>query len=64
MCSEVPDVSVLSDNMNMEELAPVLKSIIVTRTKEGATVEEIIGNVLTLKCLPIFLTYFLLIIIV
>lgn len=48
VCSEVPDVSSLSNKINMEELAPVLKSIIVTRTKEGATIEEIIGNVLTL----------------
>lgn len=44
VCSEVPSVSILSNNTSMEDLAPVLKSIIVTRTKEGATVDEIIHD--------------------
>lgn len=38
--SEAPDLT----NIKMEELAPILKSIIVTRTKEGATIDEIIDD--------------------
>lgn len=43
--NEAPNASTLSNNnINMEEIAPVLKSIIVTRSKEGATVDEIIDD--------------------
>lgn len=44
VCSEAPDVSSLSYGLDMEEVAPVLKSIIITRSKDGATVDEIIAD--------------------
>lgn len=46
VCSEVLDAGTLCNNINLEELAPVLKSVIITRTKEGATVDEIIDDYL------------------
>lgn len=43
VCSEVHD-EIDSVAGNLEEATPILKSIIVTRTKEGATVDEIIDD--------------------
>lgn len=44
VCSEVSGVGTLPSSINLNELAPILKSIIITRTKEGATVDEIIDD--------------------
>lgn len=47
VCSDIHHhEEVVSEGANLDEIAPVLKSIIVTRTKDGATVDEIIGNLL------------------
>ncbi|KXJ73715.1 hypothetical protein RP20_CCG015184 [Aedes albopictus] len=45
VCSDIHHhEEVVSEGANLDEIAPVLKSIIVTRTKDGATVDEIIGD--------------------
>lgn len=46
VCNEVPGVGTLPISINLEELAPVVKSIIITRTQSGATVDEIIDDYL------------------
>lgn len=40
----VRDTSVSAESTNMQELTPILKSIIITRCKDGATIDEIIGD--------------------
>lgn len=47
VCSDSLDVGTLPNDIDLEEIAPVLKSIIISRTKEGATVEEIIDDYAT-----------------
>lgn len=44
VCSDVHDGTTQSEAGSLEKIAPILKSIIVTRSKDGATVDEIIGN--------------------
>lgn len=42
--SQVDNISIGSEDVNTEEMKPVLKSIIVTRCKDGATIDEIIDD--------------------
>nr|ABC41128.1 oskar [Aedes aegypti] len=44
VCSDVHDGTTQSEAGSLEKIAPILKSIIVTRSKDGATVDEIIDD--------------------